>query len=505
MKRLVLYGILYCLCICFEANAQDCYRIIYVPEESTIAPETTFTIQNDSLYLNGNSSKAIYKYTFVYDEFIRLKAHFKCIHPFDALSHIAVYSIDTYDTEMGELSIVNSTLDEVGYMVLDGVFFLIADCSSRLCYDILYQDEELVFQEYYEVKHIDSVYIESDVTFETVTEEVLVKDSYDTLTISSASHQEQEIVIETNQVGTCDSLTYTYETVIDSFIIKERYCELEIIPAVFEEREEYVLDHESYEKITDHFLLSDSIKIDTILTHPSFVSWDIEGLNISSENPIIATSFIPRNVEAVSKTYPSQQFYGSCPDGYDRYEVICKKTIEVPAKYSSRTYQKLVQNTTVECNPIPDRYKYYTRSKIIQTGQIPEGCIERTYDTLSFEKLHSPANSVRTAVPTAYGTRTYLKVNNPDPIISIQTTIDSISIYKKQSESNELHEVICYDSIDENLISKISQKLIEKGVPIQEKDYPHSDFWVPLMEFQKENGLLIGRISESLLEFLDVE
>jgi len=89
------------------------------------------------------------------------------------------------------------------------------------------------------------------------------------------------------------------------------------------------------------------------------------------------------------------------------------ETVEIPAKYATRTYQKLVKEATSETIDVPARYETRTYKKLVSPATTEVVEIPAKYSTRSYQKLVTPATTETVDVPARYETRTYKKLVEP--------------------------------------------------------------------------------------------
>ena len=281
--------------------------------------------------------------------------------------------------------------------------------------------------------------------FETVTEQVLVKEAYTVLTCVPAQFEtvtEQKLVQEAS--SRIEVVPAEYETVTEQILLKEAYTEYSVVPAEYETVTEQVLSKEAYstistspavyETVTEQKLSREaSTRIEVIpaefesITETYTISeaserWEKRKADPTclSADPEDCLVWCLVEVPARTGTFV-KRVRKACPAGYTASGDDCTRTVEVPAQYETVTYQKLVSPASSNSTDVAAKYT-----------------------TRTYRKLKSAARTVATEVPAQYGTRSYEKLVRPayTRTVEIPARYETVSFQKLVKEATTVLEEI---------------------------------------------------------------
>jgi len=187
-------------------------------------------------------------------------------------------------------------------------------------------------------------------SYETVTEEVLVKEASSRIETSPATYRTVEEQIMSKEGFTVLSIVPpSYTTVSDEMMVKEASTTLQYVPA-------------TYETVTEQMLIS-----------PATTKWikekRVAGCDSSNPNDCI---------------------------------VWCLK--EIPAQYKTVSRQVLKTPATTVETPVPAEYKTVTKTVVQTPATVTESQVPAEYRTIKKQVLDSPASANEIAIPAEYKT-----------------------------------------------------------------------------------------------------
>ena len=247
--------------------------------------------------------------------------------------------------------------------------------------------------------------------FETVTEQKLVRPAYHTLSTVPA----------------------VYETVTEQVLDKEAYTVLTVVPAVYETETEQILSKEAYstistspatyETVTEQKLAQEAgtrierrpaefeTATETIQTTAASTKWVKKKAdrNCLSANPDDCLVWCLVEVPAQFRTV-TKQVRKACAEGWTASGDDCIRTIDVPAQYTTISYQKLANPASSSKADVPAVYTTRTYRKLVSPARTESREVPATYKTYTYQKVVKPAHTVSTEVPAQYETVSYQKL-----------------------------------------------------------------------------------------------
>jgi outer membrane protein OmpA-like peptidoglycan-associated protein/flagellar biosynthesis/type III secretory pathway protein FliH len=258
-------------------------------------------------------------------------------------------------------------------------------------------------------------------TFETVTEQVLAAQATSKLVIKPAKYETTtEQVLSKEAYSTITVTPAVYETVTEQVLVKEAATTLSVVPAVYETVTEQVLTKEASTKIERVPAKYETVT-EQIEVSPASTKWVKKKAdkNCLSANPDDCLVWCLVEVAPQYRTITKTQRVG-CDSGYTDTGGDCTKTIDIPAVYSTRSYQKLVSPASTQVTEIPARYETRSYQKLVSPASANTTTVPAVYTTRSITKVASPATTETIDVPARYETRSYQKLASPASVNTVQ-------------------------------------------------------------------------------------
>ncbi len=304
--------------------------------------------------------------------------------------------------------------------------------------------------------------------FETVSEQILVKEAYTRLKVVPAVFEtvSQQMLVQ-EAYTTIRTVPAVYETVTEQVLSKEAYTVLTVVPAVYETVSEQILSKEAYstistvparyETITDQVLEQEAgtrieripaqfeTVSETIQTAAPSTKWEKRKLdkNCLSADPNDCLTWCLVEIPAQFRTV-TKQVRKACASGYTASGDDCIRTIEVPAKYGTRSYQKLAAPATTNKSDVPAVYTTRTYRKLVTPATTRTEEVPAVYTTRSYQKVVTPAHTVTVEIPARYET-----VSNQKLVTPATTTVEEVPAqyttrsYQKTSRQASANVVPC--------------------------------------------------------------
>ena len=227
--------------------------------------------------------------------------------------------------------------------------------------------------------------------YETITEQVLDKEAYTVLSVVPAE----------------------YETVTEQVLSKEAYSTLSTAPAQYETITEQVLTQEAGTRIERVAAQYETVT-ERIQTAAASTRWEKRKAdrNCLSANPDDCLVWCLVEVPAQYRNI-TKQVRKACGPGYTASGDDCIRTIEVPATYGTKSYQKLVTPASSNKTDIPAKYTTRTYRKLVSPARTVAKEMPATYKTYSYQKLVKPASTVTQEIPARYETVSHQKLVTP--------------------------------------------------------------------------------------------
>ncbi|NNE29951.1 MAG: peptidoglycan-binding protein [Saprospiraceae bacterium] len=370
--------------------------------------------------------------------------------------------------------------------------------------------------------------------YETVTEQVLVKEASSRLEVVPATYETvtEQVMAKPASMRT-ETIPASYETVTEQVEAKQASTRIERIPA-------------EYETVTE-----------TIQVSPASTKWVKKKAdrNCLSADPNDCLVWCLVEVPASNRTITKRVRKG-CPSGYTDNGDDCTRTVEVPAEYKTRTWRKLATAATTRSVEVPAEYKTISRKVVktpasTRTVEIPAEYSSRTYKKLVTAagtsvmrkaKLSSSyTTKVRKAcpqgytmdtsgsgsaagsgggsgdgdcimveeIPAQYGSVSKRVLKSPASTRTIEIPAEFTSITKrnlvKKGGFTEWREVVCPENVTGYTTRQIQQALKDRGYdPGPIDNVIGSRTKAALAAFQKDNGLPVGNLDFETMKALGV-
>lgn len=322
--------------------------------------------------------------------------------------------------------------------------------------------------------------------YETVTEQVLVKDAtYRTETIPAT----YETLTETYEIKPAtirkQVVPASYKTITEEYEIEPATVRREVVPAVYETLEEKTEVPRGTKVVcTDMIYKTESERIEVA---PATTKWvrrkaDRNCLSADPNDCMVwCLTEVPAKSEVVSRRIPN------CPAGYTTNGDKCCKEQMLPPEYVTTTKKVLKTPESVREIPIPAKMGTRTRKVIDEPGGIRE--IE---------------------VPAEYGTRTRKVMKNSGSVKQIEIPAEYKTVTKKvlvrEGGFTEWREVICGNKITAATVRSVQDALRSRGYdPGPTDNVMGKQTKAALVKFQKDNGLPIGSLDLETLRDLGLD
>ncbi len=251
-------------------------------------------------------------------------------------------------------------------------------------------------------------------TFETVSEEKLVAPAYSTLKVVPAVYETvTEQVLSKEGYTVLKVIPAEYETVTEQVLVKAAYSTISTSPAVYETVTEQKLAQEAgtrIERVPAEF----ETVTETIQTAAASTKWVKKKAdrNCLSADPNDCLVWCLVEIPAQHRTV-TKQVRKACAAGWTASGDDCIRTVEIPAKYTTISYQKLVNPASSTKTEVPAKYTTRTYRKLKSAARTEATNVPAVYTTYSYQKLVTPAHTVSVQVPARYETITYQKLKSP--------------------------------------------------------------------------------------------
>jgi len=360
--------------------------------------------------------------------------------------------------------------------------------------------------------------------YETVTEQVLVKEASTRLEVTPAQ----------------------YETVTEQIVAKPASFRTETIPAAYESMTEQVLVKEASTRI-DRKPARYTTQSEQIETAPASTKWIKKKANRNclAADPNDCLVWCLVEVPAQYRTVTKKVREG-CEVGWTDNGDDCIKTVEIPAEYSTRTFNKLKTAATTRQSEVPAEYKSITKTVVKTPAQTRTVEIPAEYTTRTVRKLQTPASTrtetapvimgsyttrVRkgcpsgytedtgaggngdcirsTEIPAEYTSRSFRKLATPASSRSIDIPAEYTTVTRrvlvKKGGFTEFREVICEGDVTNVTVRKIQEALRSRGYdPGVSDNVMGARTKAALVKYQKDNNLPVGNLDLETMKSLGV-
>ena len=187
-------------------------------------------------------------------------------------------------------------------------------------------------------------------------------------------------------------------------------------------------------------------------------------------------------------------------------------TEEVPAKYTTRKYKRLVSPATTNSTDVPAEYTNRKYQKLVNDATTTSTEVAAQYKTRSYEKLASDANATSADTDANYTTRSYQRLVSPAStnVITVPAEYKSVSRRQlvKKGGFSEWREVVCDADITSDLVRRVQSALMSRGFDVGTAGADNvmgAATKAALVKFQKENNLPVGQLDLETLKVLGVK
>lgn len=187
-----------------------------------------------------------------------------------------------------------------------------------------------------------------------------------------------------------------YETVTEEVLLKEASTRIEIVPAVYEDVEEQVLVKEAYKVLNivpaTFNTVTEELLVKEAASRLEYVPPTFETVTEQILVQPAATKWIKGKAD---KTCLNSKNPEDC-------KVWCLE--EIPAQYKTVTRQVLKSPANTTEIPIPAEYKTITKAVVQSPAQTTENEIPAEYRTVTKKVLAQPATTKEVVIPAEYST-----------------------------------------------------------------------------------------------------
>lgn len=326
--------------------------------------------------------------------------------------------------------------------------------------------------------------------YETITEQILVKPASTKTEVVPATYETlSERVMVKAESRRLIPVPAEYETVSEQVLVKAESKRLVSIPAEYEKVSEQYLVEEPSTRIETANPIYET-QTEQIEVTPASTKWVKRKAdkNCLSADPNDCLVWCLVETPAQYRTI-SRKVRTGCPSGYVDDGTSCTKTIEVPAKYGTRTTRVIKTPASTREEVIPAEYKTLTRQVIKTPATVREEIIPAEYENQSMRKVKTPAATRTIEIPAEYQTITKTRL-------------------VRQGGFTEWREVVCSNQITSALITQVQRALIAKGYNVGPAGVDNvfgTDTKAALVKYQRDNGLPVGNLDKETLKSLGIE
>ncbi len=329
--------------------------------------------------------------------------------------------------------------------------------------------------------------LESEIYYDTIIEQVLISDSYDSLFVIPAVY---DSIFETiiSETSTCPEAILELDSI--SYVSKPSEQVYNIEQAILETRTEQVLEKEIQAGIDFYKrewqtgsvpLIERSVNYsyslnDSMVRGPYFFDYlDIDSTVIPSTDTVISS------------------YLDVCLSGYTAAGAYCYKETEKLYEWEERSYLRLAipASSMKENLAAVENKVYYTR--VANKSGIDHSCVDTTEIRYSYLELVQPAQVDKISIPAIYGTREYYRAESAPEYLIIPGDEERITIRTIVPESQELCEIesllpVNYDSCLKSYTIKELYRLgyLEHLLP------SNLDYYSAVLQFQQDRHQLLG-------------
>lgn len=323
--------------------------------------------------------------------------------------------------------------------------------------------------------------------YETVTEQVLVKDATYRIESTAPIYETVEETYEITPATTrIEVVPESRETITEQYEIEPASTRLEVVPAVYETREEKVEVQSGGTRLvcTPMVYKTESEQIEV---SPATTKWvrrkaDRNCLSADPNDCLVwCLVEVPAKTEVVTRRIPN------CPTGSTINGDKCCKQESTPA-----------QSTTI-------------RKKVLKTpASVREIQIPAKMGTLTRKVIKEPSRTREIEVPAEYGKRSRKVLKTPGLQRQVEISPEYKTITKKvlvrTGGFSEWREVLCGSKITTATVRSVQDALRSRGYdPGQTDNIMGKQTKAALAKFQKDNGLPIGNLDFETLRALGLD
>ncbi len=340
-----------------------------------------------------------------------------------------------------------------------------------------------------------------------------------------------------------------YKNVTETVTVKEATTRLETVPAVYETRTVDNVLLEAASSRIEKKPVPYTTATETIVVRPASTKWvkkkaDRNCLSADPNDCLVwCLVEVPQETRTITK-----QVMGGCDAGWTQVGAECTRSVEIPAKYGTRTERVVATPATTREVTVPAQTKTISKSVLVTPASeevvtIPEETktiTRRVVDTpastkkettdaiygeytrrvrtgcpdgYSFASASSPSDDcIRTIeIPAEYANQTQRVVKSPATTRTIEVPQETRSVTKrvlvKPGGFTEWREVVCGSDVTTALVRQVQQALMARGYNVGAAGADNvmgRDTKAALVKFQKDNGLPVGNLDFETLKALGI-
>ena len=516
MNRLV---IIFCLIFFFQVgNAQsayECYTIVDGFQSNPFIDEgNEVYISMDKLLINDEELPIKTRSKFFKDYRENVATFFNCLHEFEGLPHHGDIKVIEYLIEDGAIVyFIREDLLEKYYLVYEGFAYELNHCLSAhsdICIDEYYYNPTFIkVQDSFRITMDTTSILIQEAQFETVTEQVLIKDAFNIINVQDPKFDTINQIILIEQQVTCPNTAAIFETFIESIKVIDAHDIQIPFPPTFEIFTEQYQVKAAYSGL-------DTLSLDVEFGEHELVikeayknwKWKLIDSSLIKDSPNSCLFFETEAFDKESIFKNSLIYTNSCPEGYDQEGNLCYEVELVPAEYQTRSLLLLNEPAYTMQRIFDAQYHKYEKTIISNIDDIDSSCIEEIFDTVQYLKLKLPSVVNSLSFDAKYGT-IERQILTDNLRISINPKLGQYQHYERWEKTNahtvRLKTALCDPFLTETMKEKIINRMNSMSLIDNDVVFGSSLFWDAVCLYQLNHNLPLGNIEENFIRKLGFE
>lgn len=332
-------------------------------------------------------------------------------------------------------------------------------------------------------------------TFETVTEQVLEKQGYDSLILKEVVFDTTWIsyVTETSNCPTAELESFTYE-----YLEVEAYNTYDLLPAGFSNTTETVLSNEEPDSL---YYYKREWKDNPIKIKERSVTYLPRGFTATPAGVYFFEQLDLDSIVIPAVDTVIGPYLELCDIGYVAAGEYCySNSLGSTYSYRERSYQTLSSPARALLNPLPEKYGSVTVDLILNKDSIESSCVISDTTFVAQLIVKEQASVELMEIPPAYTTIEYIKYVNP-PILNVTPGANEIvEITTEIPVTQAIGPVDVYMPVMlEPCQKKIVIKALNERGYLDTLDPDDTTFYEAILQFQIDGEFHLGLISLSLI------